>query len=252
MLDERVADRNPVARDHLEHPGRDHLLRELGEAQRRQRRLLGRFDDLDVPGRERGAQLPDDHHQRVVPRRDAGDDPERLTPEQRGVALDVLRRSLALEHAGGAREEAKVVDHHGRLVTCDPERLADVAGLELDQLVRVLLDHVGERIQELHPVLGRLVLPLDPGLLGGVDRTLDVVGAASWHLGDHLARRRVQHLHRLAAGSVDPFAADEVLVLQHRNAHVDLRSRKRSRAYTWPAAANKQLRPPGRGAGHPA
>ena len=53
VRDERVADRDAVAGDDLQDAGRDHLLRELDEAQHRQRRLLGGLDDLDVAGGER-------------------------------------------------------------------------------------------------------------------------------------------------------------------------------------------------------
>ena len=59
MADERVADRDAVAGDHLEHARRQDLLRQLDEAERRQRRLLGRLQDLDVAGRERRPELPD-------------------------------------------------------------------------------------------------------------------------------------------------------------------------------------------------
>ena len=55
MAYERVADRHAVAGHDLEHARREDLLRELDEAQRGQRRLLGRLDDLDVAGGERRA-----------------------------------------------------------------------------------------------------------------------------------------------------------------------------------------------------
>ena len=127
MLDEPLADRDAVAGHDLQHAGRDDLLRELDEAQQRQRRLLGRLEDLDVAGGERRPHLPDRHHQRVVPRADAADDPDRLAPDHRRVALDVLAGRLALEVAGGAGEEAEVVGRERHLVARRHERLADVA-----------------------------------------------------------------------------------------------------------------------------
>ncbi len=123
---EPVADRNAVARDHVEHAGREHFLRQLGKPQRRERRLLGRLDDLHVAGREGWANLPDDHHQRVVPRRDPRHDAERLAADDRRVALYVLARALALERAGRAGEEAQVVRGERDLVHGDRLRLADV------------------------------------------------------------------------------------------------------------------------------
>ena len=68
MAHERVADGDAVAGHDLEHARRHHLLRELDEAQHRQRRLLGGLDDLDIAGRERRPHLPDRHEERVVPR----------------------------------------------------------------------------------------------------------------------------------------------------------------------------------------
>ena len=190
MADERVAGGNAVAGDDLEHAGGQELLRELGEAERRQRGLLGRLQDLDVAGGKRRPELPDRHHQRVVPGRDPGDDPEWLAPDDRGVALDVLAGGLALERAGGAGEEAQVVGGERHLVARDRHRLADVLRLELRQLLGVVVDHVRELQQQLHPVLRRLVAPLGERLPGGVDRALDVLGARPRHLGDHLAGRR--------------------------------------------------------------
>ena len=93
----------------LKTPGGKMLLRELGEPKRRKRRLLGRLDDRDVPGRERRAELPDGHHQRVVPRRDAGRDTDGLATDHRRVATHVLAGALPLETARGAGEEAQVV-----------------------------------------------------------------------------------------------------------------------------------------------
>src|SRR6266566_3592885 len=69
-----------------------------------------------VASGERGRQLPDRHHQRVVPRGDPADYPERLAPDHRGVAAHVLARRLALEHTCRAREETDVVGRHGHLV----------------------------------------------------------------------------------------------------------------------------------------
>ena len=62
-----------------------------------------------LPAASAGPELPDRHHQRVVPRADAGDDADRLAPDHRRVALDVLAGGLALEVACGAGEEAEVV-----------------------------------------------------------------------------------------------------------------------------------------------
>src|SRR6185436_13868553 len=214
-----IAGRNAVPGHDLEDALREDLLRQLDEAQHRQRRLLGRLDDLDVAGGERRAHLPDDHEERVVPGRYPGDDAERLAADHRGVALDVLGGGLALEVPRRAGEEAEVVRHHAGLVDGDPPRLADVPRLESRELLGVLVDHVGEPEQELHPVLRRLLAPCLPRPLGRGDRAVDVLLSGPRHLRDDLARRRIQHLHRLAREGVDELAVDEHLLLRHRNAH---------------------------------
>ena len=221
VADEPVPDGNAVAREHLDDAGRHDLLGELEEAERGQRRLLGRLEDLDVAGGERRPELPDDHHQGVVPGRDAGDDPERLAPDDRRVPLYVLGGGLPLEIARSSGEEAKVVGRKGDLVARDRCRLAHVPRLELPELLGVLLHHVGQLEQDLHPVLRRLRAPLFPRCLRGVDRALDIALRAARHLGDHLAGRGIEHLHRLAVERVHPLSADEVLVLGHRYRHLD-------------------------------
>ena len=133
------------AGDDVEHALGQDLVRELGEAQRGQRRRLGRLEHDRVAGGERGTDLPDRHQQRVVPGRDLADDADRLAPDHRRVALEVLARRLALHAARGAGEEAQVVDGGGQLVGLDRgERLAGVARLELGEFVGVRLDGVGE------------------------------------------------------------------------------------------------------------
>ena len=217
---QRVTDGNPVARHDLQHARRDDLLRELREAKHREGRLLRRLDDLDVAGRERRPDLPHRHEERVVPGTDARDDPERLAPDHRRVALGVLGRGLALEIARGTGEEAQVVGHDARLVDCHPPRLADVERLEPRELLGVLVDDVGEL---------RAEAPCGPSASSSASRPTPssaaatacchVIGSSARYLGDHLTCRRVQHLHRLARRRVHELAADELLLLRYRNAH---------------------------------
>ena len=142
MADEAGADRLAVARDDVEDAGREDLRGELAEAQRGQRRELGRLEDDRVARGERRADLPDGHHQRVVPRRDLAHDADRLAPDHARVALHVLARGAALHHACGAGEEAHVVDRDRHLLAGDRHRLADVGGLEAAELLAVLLEQV--------------------------------------------------------------------------------------------------------------
>jgi hypothetical protein len=223
VLDKCFAGGNAVAGDHVKDARRDDVLDQLHEAKQRQRGLLGRLQHLDVPGCKRRGEFPDRHHERVVPGRDPGHDPQRLAADHRGVAAHVLAGRASLEDPGRAGEEADVVGTGRHLVARVRERLTDVARLERGQLVGVLVDHVCELEQELRALCGRRLQPFGQRRLGGLDRTARVLRGAPRDLGDHLARRRVDDLHRLAAGGVDPFPADEVLVLAHCDAHLDLR-----------------------------
>ena len=102
------------------------------------------FSTCVLPGRERGRELPDGHHQRVVPRRDPADDAERLAADHRRVAAHVLARALPLEQPRRAGEEAQVVDADRHLVARVGERLADVRRLDPGELLGVVLEHLRE------------------------------------------------------------------------------------------------------------
>src|SRR5581483_6425415 len=64
MRDEALANGDAVARDDAQHAGGQNVLRELGEAKERQRRLLGGLEDLAVPRGDCRSELPDRHHER--------------------------------------------------------------------------------------------------------------------------------------------------------------------------------------------
>src|SRR5207248_9876707 len=113
------------------------------------------LQDDRVAGPKRGADLPDRHHQRVIPRGDLTDDANRLATDDRRVAAHVLARGPTLEVARGAREEAQVVDHEWNLVLAERvDWLARVVGLELRELLGVLLDCVGQLQQRKRPLAG--------------------------------------------------------------------------------------------------
>ena len=108
----------------LKTPGGKMSAGELRQPQRRQRRLLRRLQHDRVAGRERRADLPDRHHERVVPGRDRADDADRLPPDHARVSGQVLARGLALHAAAGAGEEAQVVHQERDLGAREADRLA--------------------------------------------------------------------------------------------------------------------------------
>ena len=125
-----------------------------------QRRELAGLEHDGVAGGQRGPELPGGHVERVVPRRDRGDDPERVTTDHRGVARLVLAGGLALEEAAGRGEEAPVVQGQVHLELDDRDGLADVLALDRAQLVHVVLDGVGHRVQHLGALAGRAGRPV--------------------------------------------------------------------------------------------
>ena len=81
---QRLARGLAKAGDDLQHTiGNAGLGGEFGNAQRRQGRLLGRFDDDGIAGSKGWPQLPRCHHQRVVPRHHGGDNADRLAGDER-------------------------------------------------------------------------------------------------------------------------------------------------------------------------
>ena len=146
------------------------------ELQRRQRRLLGRLEDDGVAAGERRRELPRRHHQRVVPRRDRADDADRIAPDHRGMAGQVLARRRAMHGAHRAGEEAEAVDDRRHLVVQHADaRLAAVQRLERGERLGLAFDGVGELQQQRRALRRRRARPGREGLLRGVDGRVDLL-----------------------------------------------------------------------------
>ena len=138
------------------------------------RRGVGLQDDRAARG-ERGRELPRRHHQRVVPRHDLAADADRLlqrVEEER--AADRVRAAGDRGDRGGV--EAEVLDRLRELGLDRRDRLADVARLELGQLLAVRDDRVGERVQQPRALGRRRLAPVavERGA-GGLDGAVDVL-----------------------------------------------------------------------------
>ena len=219
VADDARADRLAVARDHVDDAGREDLGDVLGHHERRERRLFRGLEDDDVAGGERGADLPDAHHERVVPRRDLAHDAHRLAADHRRVAGHVLAGGLPLEVARGAREVPQVVRRDGNLVPDDPDRLADVRRLDLAELVGVRLERVRKLQEHAGALTGRGLEPLRKGVLRRLDGTVHVGLGPVRDLRDRLTGGGVDDLGRPSIDRVDPLAPHKVLLLRHGNAH---------------------------------
>ncbi len=209
--DQRLA-RLVAAADHVEHALGQQLRGQLGESHGGHGRSRRRLEHDRVAGRQRRTDLPDGHHQGVVPRRDLAHDAHRLAPDDRGVTLHVLAGGLALHAARRAREEPQVVDHERKLVVLERlDRLARVGGLDLGELVAVLLDGVGEAQQRERALGGSRGRPAVGGRAGGLHGAVDVLGSGRRRLGDLLAGGRVQDGGGLTGCGIDQLTVDEVL-----------------------------------------
>ena len=234
-----------VPEDYVEDAVRKVLGADLGQPRGRQRRLLGRLQHDRVAGRERRTDLPDRHHQRVVPGRYLSHDADRLPPDHRRVALHVLTRSASLERARRAREEAQVVDEERHLLVPHRlDRLAHVERLELRELVGLLLEGVGDPQEGQRPLAGRCLGPLRESPAGGRHGCVHVALAGERRRRDLLPRRGIQDrlLGAVRCGSV--LAVDEVLDLglgsgghwsSYRSFETDVRRRPRARRKPLPA-----------------
>ncbi len=211
VRDQRAAGVAVAAHD-VEDAGRQVLRADLGEQRRAGGRGVAGLEDDRVAAGQRRGDLPDHHHQRVVPRRDLADHADRLAADPRRVVGHVLAGRAALQDARGAREEAEVVGGVGHLLRHGQvQRLAGVLALDLVDLVHAGLDRVGDLEHRGGAVLRRRVTPaLEGGRRGGV-RTVDVLGARHRRRGVHLPRGRVDDVVGLARDRVDELTVDDVL-----------------------------------------
>ena len=133
--------------------GEADLGRELGDPQHRERRLRIGLEHDRAAGGERRRELPGRHQQRVVPRHDLRGDADRLL-----LRVEEQRAADRVRAAGDRRdrrgEVAEVLGRAGDLRLDRRDRLADVARLELGELLAVRGDRVGERMQQAR-ALGR-------------------------------------------------------------------------------------------------
>ncbi len=147
MLDQPLPDDGALSDEDVDDALRDPGLEaELAEADRRQRRQLGGLEDDRVPAGERGAELPARDVRGEVPRHDQADDAERLAEGRRDASCDRDRLASVLVDRTGV--EVEDLCDHPDLPACARDRLADVARLDLRELLDVLLDEGREAPQE--------------------------------------------------------------------------------------------------------
>ena len=183
-----------------------------------QRGELGGLEHDRVAGGDGGKDLPRRHLQRVVPRRDRSDDPDRFAPDARRVVGRVLGRRLALEIAGGAAEEGDVVDRARHVEPADQlDRLARVAALDGRDLVGPPGQNFSPAGQQ-RRALGRSgARPRAKGRFRCRDGLVDVLFRRAVTGRDDLTGRRLDDGDDVFGCAVAPLAGNE---LEHFVGHV--------------------------------
>src|SRR6185436_21017149 len=104
---------------------------------------------------------------------------------------------------------------HAKLVAAGAaDRRAHVEGVELRQLLEILLDEIGKLQQQRLPLewLDLAPRPLERPA-GGGDRTVDILDIAFGDGRQQLAGGGIMRLEFLAGGSVHPFSVDQHLLV---------------------------------------
>ena len=144
-----------VAGDHVEHARGQELRGQLGEQRRGRRRGVAGLEDDACCRRPAPARSSRPSSSAGSSRGSPGRRRRSAPGVRGGVVLEVLPRRLALEHPGGAGEEPDLVDRRRQLlVDGEADRLAGVAGLDVDELARALLERVGD-LEQRQLALGR-------------------------------------------------------------------------------------------------
>ena len=152
------------------------VVEDAGQHQGRERRQLGGLADDAVARRQGGGDLPGEQQQRVVPGDDAADDPERVLDHHRQ-----LGRLDRRDHAAGvvAADLGVVVEGRRRpleLVAILDQRLAALGGHRAGELLALLAQPPRDLVEQLAALARRASAPIRPGLAGGGDRGLDLLG----------------------------------------------------------------------------
>ena len=183
MVDDRVADRAATAGDDVQPLRRQTALvdQQLGEGDRRQRRLAGGLEHHRAAGGDGRGQLVGDQVEREVERRDRADDADRHAQGEADLALagggGVERHHLTVERARLGGGEPERADRPLRLGAGGPDRLGGLGGDDAGEALLLLGERHRGAVEHLGP------LPAGSGdsrqgRRGDGDGTVDVGGGA--------------------------------------------------------------------------
>ncbi len=215
MIDEGMAGRRSVAGDDVHHAFGEDVGDDLGKLQRRQRSLLGRFDDDRVAARQSRGEFPGGHHEGIVPRRDRAHHADGIAADHRGMASHVLARHGSMHVAYGTGKEAKAIGNRRHLVlqNADPW-LAAIQRFENGEPLRLPIDGIGELQEQARALGGGRARPGLERLRGSIHRFVDLRGRGIGELDDRLLGLGIDHgLGRFGAG--DEIRANQHLRVEH-------------------------------------
>ena len=210
---ERLAGGLAEAGEDVEHAVRDARLGgQLGERERDDRRLLRGLEDDRVARRQRRAELPGRHQQRVVPRHDQPDHADRLARDERERRRS-RRPDLAVDLVDRLGEVAEVGRRAVDLALRAADRLAHVERDHQREPVAVALDQVGQPQEDGAARARREPRPRAglEGAPGHRDRAVDVLGVAGRDVEQRLAGERADAREGRARRGVGELPVDERL-----------------------------------------
>jgi hypothetical protein len=202
--------------DALRQPG---FRAEFGSPQQRQARVLCRFHDAGVAGRDgRAHRAPEDLH-RVVPRHDVAGDAVGLADREHGIAV-LVGNGLAVQLVRGARIELEVAGQGGGVAACLSHRLAGVQAFQQGEFFGVIRHDPGPLVED--PAARRRG-GRAPGLaVGGSrrrDSTIDVGGRPPGQGSQGEAAGRIHDVDGFAAARGLRAVVDEMPVLSGFSDH---------------------------------
>lgn len=193
VTDQVAANAFTTATNDVDHAARQDLRQCGRQGQNRQRRVLGRFEHQRIAGGEGGGDFPRGHHDRVIPRRDGRNHPNRIAAHHAGVTRQVFATELAGLAAHGTGEEAEYVDRRAQVVlTGQVQGFAAVQGFEAGEQVGLFFDGVGNVQQQVRALLRRGPRPTGERTMGREDRGFDLLGAGFGDVRQHLAGGRIE------------------------------------------------------------
>ena len=210
MLDHGHADVAPLSGHDVEASGRKaRFVKQAGQHERRQRRVLGRLGDNRAAGDERGAELEGQQGHRIVERRNRNHDADRFARHDHLFAGRPGERHLRMDAKTFLRVDIHEIGGSFDFGDCRGER-ADEFGCErAAQLGRALTHQVCGPFLQARTCRDRRSAPRLESALGGHDRNVRISFAAGGYGVDNGAGCGIDDIVAGARCSLSPAAVDE-------------------------------------------